>query len=145
MKVMRVIFLILLPFAGHSQTSWEEYNYITGGDNPKGGLYRVKAEGADMKIGYNLELAHPEFRLMGDKNEWWSVTLYHFKKGLLKKGLVVETKDSWGNRRYLCIPASGSASDIIKKSQLDIQNVGTVWDEAILLALARFSASLLRN
>lgn len=108
MKNLFVLMIVLFAFANvYSQTTLEEYNYLTKG-------YKVQIEsGLDMKKGYEIEEL--------DKTESGerTVTLYILNRiGSSKKEiaayLVVYQKQ--GNpKEYICIPHYKSEQEVMAK------------------------------
>jgi hypothetical protein len=130
----------LMPLCGVSQTTQEEYNYITKG-------YKVQIEsGLDMKKGYS-------FTDLGD----WGLTHGTEKrrcefKALMRSGqakpcailmIYKRTDIENGATYYVCIPSQGS-SDEIWKQTLDFINEkcrdNTLLQNTIIWALMNFSS-----
>ena len=140
-----LIFALLFALLSHSsqsQTTLEEYNYITGGDNYQGGLYRVYAEGADIKKGYKLEPAIAESKVTFGGG-WKSVKIHFFKKDAVNKAFVLETNDNGGGRRFLCIPAPGSSEDIWNRAFSQFSGADERWKLTFLWALSKLASAKL--
>jgi hypothetical protein len=123
-----------------AQTTLEEYTFITHG------LIKHFNEGADMKAGYTLNPLLNEAKIeWGNNKEWRTATLYYFTKTSTRKNvaIVVEQKDSYGNRDYKCIPTSDAGEEIWNKVFQDLKNSGEEWHIVFMWALTKLSSQKL--
>lgn len=114
----KIVFLFFFVFSGlYSQTTEEEYNYITKG-------YKIAVEsGMDLKSGYSLQ------DLYTYQDSLYVFDFKLFVNDKTKKTSCVLVKANslmWGNKYYLCIPIGNSA--LTKKYESKLNE----WDKAIL-------------
>ncbi|WP_269684559.1 hypothetical protein [Flavobacterium lacustre] len=116
MKKITLLFLLFTAFS-YSQTTEQEYNYLTKG------YKETVSKGLDLKQGYELQDFYK-----------YSETLYTFDFKLFvnqktKKNsaiLVIANSKMWNNYYYLCIPIGNP--DLYQRYQKDL----TPWDSMIL-------------
>lgn len=119
MKKIILMFVLFSSVCAYSQTTVQEYNYLTKG------LKDAVEKGLDLKQGY-------EFQDLYTYDE----TLYSFKFKLFidtatkkpKAILVVADSKLWGNRYFVCIPQD---NPVLAKSYNDFLQT---WDKDILKA-----------
>lgn len=145
-KVILIVFVIFFSFLSriHSQTTQEEYNYLTKG-------YKIQVEsGLDVKKGYTIK----------DLGNWGLNSGSESRscefKALIRQGqttpcavlLIYKRTDiAEGIKHYICIP-SHDAPEYIWNQTLDFVNqninggVNISMNKTIVWSLMKFSASL---
>lgn len=125
--MMKINFSLILLFVtvsmAVSQTTLEEYNYLTKG-------YKVQIEsGLDMKDGYELKYAHTttirkksfnraiEFKYLYRENDTIPCAL-----------LLILTRTDTDYKDYLCIPSSNSTIELWEKSKKDFFASANNWN-----------------
>lgn len=94
MKKITLLFLLFSAFS-YSQTTEQEYNYLTKG------LKDAIDKGLDLKQGYELQ----DFYTHNEQFYSFNFSLFVDTKTKKTKGiLVIADSKVWGNRYYLCIP-----------------------------------------
>lgn len=108
MKHTLIIFLTLFTISAFSQTTLEEYNYVTKG-------YRVQIEtGLDMKKGYAFEDVINE-KNFGERTIS-AKTLYKVNGQTKQKVAVLIIYTRKGNNpEYICVPQPNSGTEISQK------------------------------
>lgn len=108
MKPVIFFFFLVLTANAYSQTTLEEYNYVTKG-------YKVQIEsGLDMKQGYKLEDAIIE-KKFGERSIS-AKALYKIKNTTKQKVAYMLIYRKAGNEtEYICIPQPNSGSEIVQK------------------------------
>ncbi|RUT68749.1 hypothetical protein D0817_19225 [Flavobacterium cupreum] len=116
----KITLLLLLTFSlSYSQTTVEEYNYVTKG------YAETISKGLDLKKGYSLtEVYH-----YTDSNyDFLFQSLTNDRTKKTSCIMVIAHSLGWGNRYYLCIPIGDSQLEEKYKYQLNL------WDAPILSA-----------
>lgn len=116
---MKKIILLLLFFVSvsYSQTTEQEYNYLTKG------LRDAVEKGLDMKQGYELQ----DFYTHNEASYTFNFRLFvDIKTKKTKAILVVADSKLWGNRYFVCIPQGNS--ELSKRYSDFLQG----WDKDIL-------------
>ncbi len=102
MKYLILIIFILVTFASRSQTTNQEYNYITKG-------YKIQVEsGLDPKSEYIFK-DFGTFSSLARSCQF--IGLYRKKSGKLA-GTMAIFNDLNGRKYYFCIPAKGSSEEL---------------------------------
>ena len=129
MKAKIISVLAIMLFAGsfiiHSQTTKEEYNYLSQG-------YRMQLErGLDMKKGYKLE-----------DYDTWGMDYGTFKrqvifKGLFREGenkpcaiLMILKRTNSDYEEYICIPHYESTEEMWDQAYKDFKNATDQWPQS---------------
>ncbi|MEO8238475.1 MAG: hypothetical protein ABI576_10230 [Flavobacterium sp.] len=116
----KITLLLLLAFSfSYSQTTVEEYNYVTKG------YAETISKGLDLKKGYSLsEIYH--YTDTGYNFIFQSLTNDKTKK--ISCIMVIAHSRTWDNKYYLCIPIGNGELEKKYKDQLNL------WDAPILSA-----------
>ncbi|WP_166924129.1 hypothetical protein [Flavobacterium poyangense] len=116
----KITLLLLLAFSfSYSQTTLEEYNYVTKG------YAETISKGLDFKKGYSLsEIYH-----YTDANyDFLFQSLTNDKTKKTSCIMVIAHSRVWGNKYYLCMPIGNGDLEKRYKEQLSL------WDAPILSA-----------
>lgn len=111
MKKIIILLTFFWCFLGYSQTTQEEYNYLTKG-------YAEQVEkGLDMKQGYDLkDVTSSKTRYTNNKYRQITVKALHKTNSGKFKALLVEFYRSSNNHTiYVCVPSTGSDAEIWKQ------------------------------
>lgn len=116
MKKITLLLLLVFSFS-YSQTTVEEYNYVTKG------YAETISKGLDLKKGYSLsEIYH-----YTDTNyDFLFQSLTNDKTKKTACIMVVAHSFVWGNKYYLCMPIANAELEKKYKEQLNM------WDAPIL-------------
>ena len=118
-KITLLLVLFLSVSFSYSQTTAEEYNYVTKG------YAETVVKGLDFKKGYSLnEIYH----YTDTKYDFLFQSLTNDKTKKTSCIMVVAHSFLWGNKYYLCMPISNPVLEARYKEQL------LLWDASILSA-----------
>lgn len=139
---MRTLFLslamvvIVCSFRARSQTTLEEYNYVTKG-------YKVQLEsGLDMKKGYRFEDV-PSFSLKysnGQLRDMDFKALYRDSVRLPVALLCIYNHPDSGPKEYICIPQFNSSKEIWDSTLTKISAISPENTTGLLWGLAKLAS-----
>ncbi len=116
----KITLLLLLGFSfSYSQTTVEEYNYVTKG------YAETITKGLDLKKGYTI---NEVYHYTDSNYDFLFQSLTNDKTKKTSCIMVIAHSLVWGNKYYLCMPISNSDLDKKYKEQLSL------WDASILSA-----------
>jgi hypothetical protein len=115
-----ILFFIIISLNSFSQTTMEEYNYVTKG-------YQIQIEsGLDMKKGYEIEFI--DSMSNGDRfTELKSLIRTKDNSRKIAAYMIVYSKNG-SPKEYICIPNFKSSEEILKKywTQLNTSSFGSI-------------------
>ncbi|MGC3977860.1 MAG: hypothetical protein QM751_06240 [Paludibacteraceae bacterium] len=127
-KVFIISILLISSVAGFSQTSWEEYNYITNG------LKTSIEQGLDLKKGYYF--SDMQSFNYGNKK----IELYKFKRTKNKTTACIVIKTMWnGGKNFYCLPTQQSEQTLINEAYNKIYTLSRETNTAIIFALNQYN------
>ena len=128
--------MMLLSSPSYSQTTLEEYNYVTKG-------YKVQMEsGLDMKKGYRFEDIHTIHIQYSDGVERETQFKALFKEGQKQPSaiLCIYSHSDDGTRDYICIPQFSSSKEIWDSTYARISAIRVDDTTPLMWGLAKLTA-----
>lgn len=113
------LFLLFITSLTYSQTTVEEYNYVTKG------YAETIAKGLDLKKGYSL---NEVYHYTDTNYDFLFKSLTNDKTKKTSCIMVIANSRVWGNKYYLCMPIGNGDLEKKYKEQLSL------WDAPILSA-----------
>ena len=121
MKKLPLLLTFFIFFSGYSQTTLEEYNYMTKG-------YRIQLEsGLDTKKGYQVQ---DLLKISKNDYSFDFKTLTREADDELAGIMVLAYSKVWDNRYYLAIPIKNN--DLYQRFEDDVER----WDKKMTMAYA---------
>ena len=127
MKKLFLIAFLVMPFLAFSQTTLEEWNYITKG-------YKIQKEsGLDMKKGYNFVFDKKQSE---GKTE---VQFYFLQKNVTKENVAIMVFCPYSNA-YFCIPKLGNkdVNDLFQKQTTNLIKNSPVTTNIIMWQITNY-------
>ncbi len=128
--------MLFLSSVSYSQTTLEEYNYVTKG-------YKVQVEsGLDMKKGYRFEDIHAIHIQYSDGIERETQFKALFKEGqkLPAAILCIYSRSNSAPKDYICIPSFGSTKEIWDSTYAAISAIGGDDAAPLMWGLAKIAS-----
>lgn len=122
-----------------AQTTLQDYNYVCKG------LLDDLNNGKEVKTGYKIESTTISGQINQGDGFLRNAEIYYFKKKSNDKtqAFAIECTDNAGNRRFLCIPVSGTGSAIWTIAFKEFNGTGNEWHTVFMWAFAKLIANKL--
>lgn len=143
-SILILVAAMICSLAGYSQTTLEEYNYLTKG-------YKIQIEsGLDMKKGYRMVELHDHGlkKLVGKnavKFEMGVRGLYRDKEVAPCAILVIFHRSDRDKESFICIPHWKSEQEIWNLFYAESNNFSQEGAQAMMWALAKSSSFFAQN
>lgn len=125
-KLLTILAAAFVSTAAFSQTTQEEYNYLSKG-------YKIQLEsGLDMKSGYEIKEVG-DYGVNYNNGEFSRdvkfLHLYRIGETIPCATLAIFSRSNTDYEQYYCIPHIDSSSDIWTQAYSDFQSLTTSWSE----------------
>lgn len=136
-NVFIIVFIFCMVSLCKSQTTTEEYNYVSSG------LLDNLQKGQDLKSGYELQETGISETITRGDDSWRKAKIYYFnlKKTKTLKAYAVECTGNDGSRRFMCIPTSNSSIAIWDRAWKDFNGTGCEWHSVFMWALMKLAVN----